>query len=206
MPEQRLPPDDVIRVRVKAELRKRLRGLRMTMPADACAKRSVRIVERLTSHASVVAARSVALFWPIVEKHEVDLRPLDASLRARGVSIAYPAVDPETRLMTFRFATPDDLDERGFGFREPSATAREATRGDLDVIVVPAVALDPTGHRIGYGAGFYDRTLPRFAPPAIAIGVAYDFQLVAEVPFTQHDVALPFVVTDGREIPTTPSS
>ncbi len=200
MSESRLPPDDVIRVRVKGELRKRLRGLRMTMPADACAKRSVRIVERLAAHPSVVAAKSVALFWPIVEKHEIDLRPLDASLRARGVSIAYPAIDPETRLMTFRFAAESDLDERGFGFREPHLTAREAVRGDLDVIIVPAIALDPTGHRIGYGAGFYDRTLPLFSPPAIAIGVAYDFQLVAEVPFTQHDVALPFVVTDGREL------
>jgi 5-formyltetrahydrofolate cyclo-ligase len=200
MAESRLPPDDVIRVRVKGELRKRLRGLRMTMPADACAKRSARIVERLVAHPSVVAAKSIALFWPIVEKHEVDLRPLDESLRARGVAIAYPAIDPETRLMTFRFSAPGDLDERGFGFREPPLTAREATRGDLDVIVVPAIALDPTGHRIGYGAGFYDRTIPRFSPPAIAIGVAYDFQLVAEVPFTQHDVALPFVITDDREI------
>jgi 5-formyltetrahydrofolate cyclo-ligase len=206
MSESRLPPDDVIRVRVKGELRKRLRGLRMTMPGDACAKRSGRIVERLASDVNVLAAKSIALFWPIVEKHEIDLRPLDESLRARGVAIAYPAIDPETRLMTFRFAAPGDLDERGFGFREPALTAREATRGDLDVIIVPAIALDPTGHRIGYGAGFYDRTIPRFAPPAICIGVAYDFQLVAEVPFTQHDVPLPFVVTDDRVIATSPAS
>jgi 5,10-methenyltetrahydrofolate synthetase len=140
MSESRLPPDDVIRVRVKGELRKRLRGLRMTMPGDACAKRSGRIVERLASDVNVLAAKSIALFWPIVEKHEIDLRPLDESLRARGVAIAYPAIDPETRLMTFRFAAPGDLDERGFGFREPALTAREATRGDLDVIIVPAIA------------------------------------------------------------------
>ena len=147
----------------------------------------------------------MALFWPIVEKHEVDLRSLDESLRARGIAIAYPAIDVETRLMTFRFARPDELDERGFGFREPAATAPEATRGALDLVIVPAVAVDPTGHRIGYGAGFYDRTLPRFVPPAVAIGVAYDFQLIAEVPFTEHDVALPFVVTDAREIATSSS-
>jgi 5-formyltetrahydrofolate cyclo-ligase len=202
MSETRLPPDDLIRVRVKAELRKRLRGLRMTMPADACAKRSALIVERVSSHASVAGAKSIALFWPIVEKHEVDLRPLDDALRARGVAVAYPGIDPETRLMTFRFARPDELEERGFGFREPASSAREATRGELDVILVPAIALDPTGHRIGYGAGFYDRTLPRFAPPAAAIGVAYDFQLVAEVPFTEHDVPLRFVVTDARAITT----
>jgi 5-formyltetrahydrofolate cyclo-ligase len=195
----RLPPDDVLRARVKSELRKRLRGVRAAMPLEACARRSSRIVSRVEAHPAVRQARSVALFWPIVERHEVDLRPLETALRARQVSIAYPALDPETRVMTFRFALPEALEERGFGFAEPPVDAKEAAPGDIDVIVVPAIALDPTGHRIGYGAGFYDRILPRFTPPATTIGVAYDFQLVAEVPFTEHDVALAFVVTDERE-------
>ena len=196
----RLPPDDVIRVRVKAELRKRLRGVRATMPLEACAKRSVKLVARLEAHPVVRAAKSVALFWPIVERHEVDLRPLDAALRARGVAVAYPAIDPETRAMTFRFCATESLEERGFGFSEPPPEAREAAGGEIDVLVVPAIAIDPTGHRIGYGAGFYDRTIPRFAPPAVAVGVAFDFQLVAEVPFGQHDVAVEWVVTDEREL------
>lgn len=200
----RLPPDDVIRVRVKAELRKRIRGVRATMPAEACAKRSAKLVARLEAHPALQRARSVALFWPIVEKHEVDLRPLDASLRARGVAVAYPSIDPETRVMTFRFASPESLEERGLGFCEPLPTATEAARGDLDVLVVPAIAIDPAGHRIGYGAGYYDRTIPRFAPPAVAIGVAFDFQLVAEVPATEHDVPLSHVVTDEREMVAEP--
>ena len=96
--------------------------------------------------------------------------------------------------------------ERGFGFCEPEPAAPEASRGEIDVIVVPAIAIDPAGHRIGYGAGFYDRTIARFAPPAITIGVAFDFQLVAEVPFTEHDVALAHVVTDERQIEVAPTS
>jgi len=196
----RLPPEDVIRVRVKAELRKRLRGVRATLPAEACAARSARIVSRLLAHPAILAAKSVASFWPIVERHEVDLRPFDASLRARGVRVAYPGIDAETRAMTFRFSPAEELEERGFGFCEPAPAAPEAAPGDLDVVVVPAIAIDPVGHRIGYGAGYYDRTLQRFAPPAVTIGVAYDFQLVAEVPFTEHDVALAYVVTDEREI------
>src|SRR5580692_1923798 len=125
--ESRLPPDDVIRVRVKAELRKRLRGVRATMPVEACAKRSAKLVARLEAHPAVTAAKSIALFWPIVERHEVDLRPLDAALRARGVSIAYPGIDPETRAMTFRFCSVEALEERGFGFSEPPLTATEAS-------------------------------------------------------------------------------
>ena len=105
--------------------------------------------------------------------------------------------------MTFRFASPDDLDERGFGFCEPPASPTEAGRGELDVVVVPAIAIDPTGHRIGYGAGYYDRTIPLFAPPGVAIGVAYDFQLIAEVPFTPHDVAVTHIVTDERTMVAT---
>ena len=193
----KLAPDDFIRLKVKAELRKRLRGVRKTTPAEACAERSRGLVARLELHESVASAKTIALFWPIESRHEVDLRPLDTTLRARGVRVAYPALDAETNVMTFRFV--DDvgtLEEKGYGFMEPAQDAPLATA--LDVIIVPAVAVDPTGHRIGYGAGYYDRTLPSFAPPAVSIAVAYDWQLVAEVPATEGDVRVAWVVTDLR--------
>jgi 5-formyltetrahydrofolate cyclo-ligase len=193
----KLAPDDFIRLKVKAELRKRLRGVRKTTPAEACAERSRALVARLELHESVASAKTLALFWPIESRHEVDLRPLDTTLRARGVRVAYPALDAETNVMTFRFV--DDvgtLEEKGYGFMEPAQDAPLATA--LDVIIVPAVAVDPTGHRIGYGAGYYDRTLPSFAPPAVSIAVAYDWQLVAEVPATEGDVRVAWVVTDIR--------
>ncbi len=193
----KLAPDDFIRLKVKAELRKRLRGVRKTTPLEACAERSRALVTRLEAHPDVAVAKSVALFWPIVTKHEVDLRELDTRLRSRGVRIAYPAIDADSNVMTMRFV--DDvnaLEEKGFGFMEPSPTAPEASQ--LDVVVVPAIAVDPTGHRIGYGAGYYDRTLPRYAPPAVSIAVAFDWQLVAEVPATELDVRCAWVVTDVR--------
>ena len=193
----KLAPDDYIRLKVKAELRKRLRGVRKSTPTEACAERSRTLVARLELHEAVASAKTLALFWPIVSRHEVDLRPLDATLRARGVRIAYPAIDADTNVMTFRFV--DDasaLEDKGYGFMEPSADAPMATA--LDAIIVPAIAVDPTGHRIGYGAGYYDRTLPSLAPPAVSIAVAYDWQLVAEVPATEGDVRVAWVVTDIR--------
>jgi 5-formyltetrahydrofolate cyclo-ligase len=193
----KLAPEEFIRLKVKAELRKRLRGVRKTTPAEACAQRSEALVARLLAHEVVRNAKSIALFWPIEARHEVDLRPLDESLRARGVRIAYPAIDPDTNLMTLRWVhDPSLLEEKGYGFREPAADAPEAEA--LDAIIVPAIAVDPSGHRIGYGAGYYDRTLPRYAPPAVSIAVAYDWQLVAEVPWTEHDVRCAWVVTDLR--------
>ncbi len=190
--------EEQVLLRVKLELRKRMRGLRNTTPASACAVRSEKIVERLRALPVVGGAKSVALFWPIEDKHEVDLRALDDELRARGGRVAYPAIDPETRAMTFRFAPTSELEERGLGFAEPPPGAQEAQA--LDAIVVPALAIDERGHRLGYGAGYYDRTLPRFAPPAVTIGVAYDFQLLVEVPALALDVPVDWVVTDARTI------
>ena len=187
----------VLRKQAKAVLRQRARALRNTIPEGASKERSARIVASLLGLPEIAGARSVALFYPIEGRNEVDLRALDAELRAKGARIAYPAIEQETRVMSFRFvAETEAMEERGLGFREPAEDAEEAVA--LDAIVVPALQIDASGHRIGYGAGYYDRTLPRYSPPATAIGVAFDFQLIAEVPVTEGDVAVSMVVTDQR--------
>ncbi len=189
----------VLRYRAKAVLRQRARALRNTIPKDAIAARSLRIVDALERLPAMGAAGTVALFYPIEGRNEVDLRPLDARLRAQGKHVAYPSIDPDTRVMTFRFVDdPESMEERGLGFREPSPEASEAVR--LDLIVVPALQIDPRGHRIGYGAGFYDRTLPRFSPPAHTVAVAFAFQFIPEVPITEGDVPVSQIVTDERTL------
>ncbi|MEO7113146.1 MAG: 5-formyltetrahydrofolate cyclo-ligase [Polyangiaceae bacterium] len=196
-----LMPDEVIRHRVKAEMRKRMRGLRNTFPAAVCAEKSRAIVERLAKLPEIERAKSVALFWPIEARHEVDLRDLDATLRARKIPIFYPSIDSETRVMTFRLVTDVAiLADLTFGFAAPPKDAPEAGPADIDVLVVPAIVVAPSGHRIGYGAGYYDRTITRFLPHAVTIGVAYDFQLLSEIPITDGDVALDILVTDTQTI------
>jgi 5-formyltetrahydrofolate cyclo-ligase len=191
--------EEALRHRVKAELRKRMRGVRRALPSQACAERSARIVERVLSLEPILRAKAVALYWPMEEQREVDLRPLGERLVERGVRVAYPCVDPDTRTMTFRFvAKPRDMQEGDLGFHEPARTDVEAEPGVLEAIVVPALAADPSGHRIGYGAGYYDATLPKYAPPAVTVVVTFDFQLVAEVPATGRDVKVDWVVTDAR--------
>lgn len=204
-----------LRYRAKAVLRKRARALRSSIPREAIAARSARIAARLEAHPLVVGASSVALFWPIEGRNEVDLTALDARLRALGKRVAYPSIEGDddgspgdpapvprdlaARAMTFRFVDdPAAMEERGLGFCEPAPDAPEAAA--LDVIVVPALQIDVRGHRIGYGAGFYDRALSRFAPPARTIGVAFSFQLIPEVPVTEGDVAVERIVTDEKEL------
>ncbi len=187
----------VFRRQAKALMRKRSRALRASMPKGAIAARSAELAKRLLSLPAIERAASVALFYPIVEKNEVDLRAVDAALRARGVRVSYPSIDPETRTMVFReVADPEAMTELGMGFRDPGPGAPLAEA--LDVIVVPALAVDARGHRIGYGAGFYDRALARYAPPARAIAVAFDFQLAAEIPETEGDVPVDEIVTDAK--------
>ena len=186
-------------------------GVRNALPPSACAERSSRICNALLALEPVARAGSATLFWPIESRHEVDLRALDARLRERGVRIAYPSVAVETGAMTFHFVDdPETMEERivyGVRLRQAAPDEPPASTGELDVIVVPALAVDPSGHRVGYGAGCYDRTLPRFVPPATTVAVAFDFQVVLEVPCMPHDVPVDFVVTDERTLKSpTPAS
>jgi len=191
----------MLRRRVKAELRKRLRALRQTTPSEACAGRSQLIVERLAGH--LANARAVALFWPLLDRHEVDLRKLDTGLRKRGARVAYPAGAAQGRVVLRFVADAASLEDRGNGYLEPAETDAPAPLDELDAVVVPAIAVDPAGHRIGYGGGYYDRLLAqrggRTEPTFLA--VAYDFQLVAEVPTGPQDVAVDWVITDKRAFP-----
>ena len=101
--------------------------------------------------------------------------------------------------MTFHFVEDTaDLAVQGYGFSEPPRTHPQVSADlrEVDVVVVPALAIDPTGHRIGYGAGYYDRALSGTA--VAKVGVIFDFQLVPEVPATDGDVPVDWIVTDRR--------
>ncbi len=197
--------EESLRRQVKAELRKRLRGLRKTTPASSITARSIKIIAHVEELDVVRNARTIALFWPMVARHEVDLRPFDGLLRRRGVRVAYPSIDQETHVMTFRFIDePTSMHDAGLGFLEPDEDAPVAARGDLDVVIAPALAVDPRGHRLGYGAGYYDRTLPAYVPPATSIAVAFDFQLLADIPSTDTDVPVQWIVTDTRVLEAKP--
>lgn len=188
--------------RAKQQLRTRMKALRSAHPDAALAERSARVVERVANLPEFTAARGIALFWPMLEQKEVDVRPLDALARAAQKRVYYPgfsespagALFSELRLTS----ASDELAVRDHRFLEPPVSAPAAKRGDVDLIVVPALAVALTGHRLGFGIGFYDSLLPDFRPPARAVIVAYDFQVLAELPVMPHDVACDVVVSDAR--------
>lgn len=190
---------EIIARRAKAELRKRARGVRKSSPKVGIQARSQQIVTRLLAMPAVVGAKHVAVFDAIAGRNEVELVTFGQALRERGVRTYYPAIDPETRNMVFRDpGDPESMQEYGFGFREPDPAIPAAEK--LDVVIVPALRADGRGHRLGYGAGYYDRALPVYCPPATSIIVVFDFELAPELPLTPGDFPCDWVVTDKRSI------
>jgi 5-formyltetrahydrofolate cyclo-ligase len=136
----------------------------------------------------------VAGYWPI--STEIDPRPIIGRLDDRGITCALPAVQASGEPLVFRRWRPiDPLEDGPFETRQPVATA-PAVRPD--VMLVPLLAVDAAGWRLGYGAGYYDRTCValRRSGPLTTIGIGYFIQAVERVPHGDHDVPLDWILTD----------
>ncbi len=193
-----------ITARAKKQIRARMRTMRQAYPAHVIAQKSEALIERLAALPVVAEARSFALFAAMQERREVDLQTLAERLLTQKKRLYYPFMDRNAAggfTTGFRsVAALTDLTERGQRFVEPPQDAEVAKPGDVDVVLVPALAAAADGHRIGYGAGYYDATLGDVAPPAKVVIVCFDFQLLAELPHEAHDKAGDYVVTDVRTL------
>ena len=190
-----------LKYRAKKQLRTRMRGLRAAYPESALAQASERIVQSVLALPGFSEAQAVGLFWPMAERREVDVRPLATAAFDAGKRVYFPFMEPTASGFSTGFARVTDvseLAERGQRFFEPPPTAPRAGRGEIELLIVPALAVASDGHRLGYGSGFYDATLPDFCPPAQAVVVVFDFQLLGELPVTSADVASQCIVTDRR--------
>jgi len=192
-----------LKYRAKKQLRSRMRGLRAAYPESVLSAASQRVVERVLALPQFLEAQGVGLFWPMAERREVDVRPIAGATLAAGKRLYFPFMEPTASGFSTGFALVSDvtqLAERGQRFFEPPREAPRAERGQLDLLIVPALAVAVDGHRLGYGSGFYDATLPDFCPPGRALVVVFEFQLLGELPVTSNDIPSQFVVTDRRLI------
>ena len=138
--------------------------------------------------------KTVAAYWPM--RGEPDTRGLLAALNYHEFQPALPVVVGQGMPLIFRRWTPRDLLIEGpYGIMEPSSRLAEVLP---DIVFVPLAAFDRRGHRIGFGAGYYDRTLQalRAAKPILAIGVAFGVQEVDSIPDDPHDERLDYVLTE----------
>jgi 5-formyltetrahydrofolate cyclo-ligase len=146
---------------------------------------------------ALAAGTIVSGFMPL--KTEVNPLPLLRKLSQRGVRLALPAIAGRGHPLIMRaFAFGDELASGQWGIREPKVDAPDVAP---DVMLVPLLAFDRHGHRIGYGAGYYDMTIGKFRAmkPVVAVGIAFAAQEIGEVPVTPRDARLDLVLTE-REI------
>jgi 5-formyltetrahydrofolate cyclo-ligase len=164
-------------------------GLAVAVRKDA----SAAIVETGLALSARFAPGPVSVFWPI--RSEVDTRPLAIGLAERGFDVCLPKITGD-HLRFARWRPGERLCQGAFGLQEP---CDDATEIEPITLLVPVCAFDRSGHRLGYGKGYYDRTLARMAAlePILAIGIAFSVQEVDSVPAEPHDRRLNAILTES---------
>jgi len=134
---------------------------------------------------------TVGFYWPF--KGEFDSRPLVSELVIAGITAALPVVVHPKMPLEFRRWTPDSEMEAGvYGIPIP----RERNIVTPDLVLAPMVAFDSAGYRLGYGGGYYDRTLASLSPRPFAIGIAYELSRLETIHPQVHDIPLDVVITE----------
>jgi 5-formyltetrahydrofolate cyclo-ligase len=184
----------MVNIELKTELRQKIRAALAKISPAVRAVESIELCERLK--AQMPSAHTVLFFAPLPD--EPDVWPVLELALALGTTCAMPFFDAEKKTYGARrlnnLAT--DIVTGKFGVREPAAGCAEIPLDQFDLVLVPGMAFDLQGNRLGRGRGFYDRLLEQVS--GIKCGVAYDFQLLETIPTEPHDAKVNFILTPGR--------
>jgi 5-formyltetrahydrofolate cyclo-ligase len=181
----------------KAVLRAAALALRDALPA-ATRQAAAETIAARPFPLKIAPGTIIAGFSPM--KSEINPVPLMRKFADAGAQLALPAIAGRGQPLLMRawqFGAP--LKAGQWGIREPTADAAEVAP---DILIVPLAAFDRAGHRIGYGAGYYDMTISalRAKKPIVAIGIAFAAQEIAKVPATERDERLDLVLTERETI------
>ncbi|MDD3276568.1 MAG: 5-formyltetrahydrofolate cyclo-ligase [Kiritimatiellales bacterium] len=171
----------------KAEIRKQIAALRPDF--QILETLSASVIKKFQSLELFRSARSIGAYIPLPD--EVNLSPLFESLQT---TFYIPAVDETAGIYRMARLTTE-LKKGRFGILEPAVPVF-AAEDELDLILVPGIAFDRTGRRIGRGGGFYDRLLPQYS--AVRAGICFDFQCLEEIPAEIHDIRMDWLVTETQ--------
>jgi 5-formyltetrahydrofolate cyclo-ligase len=185
------PPDAALTAWRKAE-RQRLVAARQAMTAQARAAASAAIDAALIARFPPGSLALVAGYWPI--RGEYDARDHLRRVIDAGAAAALPVVLGPDRPLEFRPWTPEARMERGAWATMHPADGPAVTPTAL---LIPLLGFDAAGHRLGFGAGYYDRTLAAMAPRPLAIGVGFEIGRLASIDPQPHDQAMDWIVTEA---------
>lgn len=179
----------------KKALRQAALGRRDALDAQWRIEASLVMAETARRAIAVEPGTVVSGFWPI--RSEVDVRPMMFALMEAGARLCLPAIVDKETIVFRELVRGAPLVDMGFGTAGPG---EEAAVLDPQVMLVPLAAFDRRGHRIGYGAGFYDRAIARLAERGFSprlVGIAFDCQEVERVPDEAHDVVIAEILTES---------
>jgi len=180
---------------LKAKLRSERLAARDAISSEDRIEKALAMAEAGGGLIDLLPGQEISGFFPI--RSEVDVRPLMHKLKERGAKLCMPVV-VDKHTIVFRELVPGaPMISTGFGTFGPGEDARLV---DPDIMLVPLAAFDRVGHRIGYGAGFYDRAISRLHDKGLQptlIGVAFDCQEVDIIPAEDHDVAVDAILTES---------
>lgn len=178
-------------LRAKAKVREEAKRIRATCNPALAAN----LTEHVLRHRPPPANAIVAGYWPM--NNEVDMRPLLLALFEKGHTLVLPEAKKPGGVLIFRKWQPGaEMVPGPFGTQHPTGEALVPS-----YILVPLLAFDIRGYRLGYGTGYYDRTLAEL-PNAFRLGCAFAMQEIAEVPIGPHDVKMHAIVTEHGLIGT----
>jgi 5-formyltetrahydrofolate cyclo-ligase len=170
----------------KAKLRKKILDLRALIGNDMSEMASQSTWALLQKNADFKKSGVVAAFASI--RGEIDTYPILEGVLAAGKKLALPHVSKDkTQLRFYEVKDLNGLTPGEFGILCPEPVHAVAM-DKIDLILVPGLAFDRKGYRLGFGKGYYDRALPNLRPSALSVGLCYSFQLVDSVPAGTHDI------------------
>ncbi|MFO7830425.1 MAG: 5-formyltetrahydrofolate cyclo-ligase [Desulfuromonadaceae bacterium] len=186
----------------KANLRQHHLRQRKRMVSSQVRDLSWQVQRRVLDLSLFAKAHTVGLYAPL--GNEVDTQLLCKEANEHGTVIAYPGV-VQQNMEFVRYAEDCAWVPGAFGILEPQLETPGYSEcviepEKFDIIIVPGVAFDRFGNRLGYGKGFYDRYLPQCRAQCVFIGLAYDFQLEDRLPCERHDVYLDYVITNKETV------
>ena len=185
----------------KKELRKKVQELRDAIDPEQRKILSARVADNLWSVPEFAAAKSILFF--ISFRSEVDTVPMIRRALNEDKITCVPCTNDGSKAMVASriLDLEADLELGNYDILEPrDECLRPVPAGDIDVVLMPGVAFDITGGRLGYGGGYYDRFLEKCSPSCALIAVAFEIQIVEHVPCADHDVHIHKVVTESRVI------
>ena len=182
----------------KVQQRHQTRQLLMNMSLTDYGEKSRMICEALLQEPSIIEGKTIAMTISVFP--EVDTRGIISKLWAMDKYVVVPKCNHENKQMLFFNITNfNELVPAPMGLFEPNHLITEAIEHkQIDVCIVPGIVFDQRGYRIGYGGGYYDRFLPHYNGKKISI--AFDEQLVEEVPYESHDIPIDLLITDKHRI------